>query len=123
MVQALWTPPGTVQEATVILGRVNPDLDIKDMAFQYKFTFTYKGRVKRITVATTDTTSRAEIEDKAAECAERWIAEMEDDPKYEKRVPTAEEKRDIGKALNEKHLWNERVRDSSTGKTVFKVAK
>ena len=120
MVQELWTPPGTVQQETVMLRRVNPDLGVPDMAFSYNFTFTYKGRVKKITVAASDADSRAEIEDRAAQAAEEWRAEMDQNPKYDKRVPTAEEKRQIGKALNEKHLWNEKMRVSSSGKTVFR---
>jgi hypothetical protein len=119
MVQELWTPPGTVQEETIQIGRVNPDVT-RDMAFVYNFTFKYKGKVKRLQVCTDDGTSRAEIEDKAAEAAERWRREL--DGKDWKRPPTEAEKKDIGKLLNEFHLRNEKVRASSTGKIYFKGA-
>lgn len=125
MVQDLWTPPGTVQEETAHLGRVNPDLsheaDSKEVALGYTFTFTYKGKVKKLQVIAGEGDSRAEIEDKAAEVAERWKQQL--DQQEHKREPTADEKKDIGAALNDIRVRMEKRRESSTGTLVFKGLK
>lgn len=120
MVQQLWTPPGTVQEETIRLGRVNPDVT-RDSVFVYNFTFVYKGKMKRITVVSDDGTGRAEVEDKAAEAGERWRREM--DGKDSKPPPNAAQKAEIGEILNDIHLRNQKMRESSTGRLHFKGTK
>jgi len=114
----LWTPPGSVQTETLRMGRVNPDVTTESV-FQYTFTFTYKGWVKKLTVESTDADGRAEVEDLVAEAVERWKADMDDDPRYDKRLPNAEEKKQIGKALNERYLWKQKIKESSNGRTIY----
>jgi hypothetical protein len=109
----LWMPPGTTQEESVFMGRSNPDLD-NDVAFAHKFTFKYKGKRKTVTVLSQGSDSKAEIEDKAADAADRWKAEL--DQQEHKRAPTQDEIKDIGKALNDIYLHREKRRESSTGK-------
>jgi hypothetical protein len=120
VVQQLWTPPGTVQEETVQIGRVNPDVT-RETAFSYAFTFTYKGKVKRLQVVATDGDRRSEIEDKAAEVAERWVREL--DGRDHKRAPTEDEKKQIGKILNDILLHRKKRAASSTGDIYFKGRK
>jgi hypothetical protein len=109
VVQDLWTPPGTVQRETAQLRRVNPDIT-RDMAFAYNFTFVYKGKTKHFQVVASDNDSRAEIEDMAAECAERWKREL--DGKEWKRPPNEDEKKQIGKILNDINVRNQKRAES-----------
>lgn len=116
MVQELWVPEGVIQEETIQVGRVNPDVT-RDMAFVYTFTFKYKGKVKRLQVLASDGVSRAEIEDEAAMAAEKWKLEL--DGVEHKPAPTVEQKQEIGKILNDINIAGRKRAASSTGKVHF----
>jgi hypothetical protein len=83
----------------------------------YKFTFKYKGRVKNIEVWGHMTDSLSEIEERAAEEAEMWMKDMDEMEK--KRAPTEDEKKEIGKAMNEFYLNAKKRRESSSGRLYF----
>jgi hypothetical protein len=109
----LWMPAGTTQEERIFMGRSNPDIN-NDVAFVNKFTFKYKGKRKTIWVQSQGSDSKAEIEDKAAEAADRWKAEL--DQQEHKRAPTKEEVKEIGKIINDINKSRYRRSESSTGK-------
>jgi hypothetical protein len=83
----------------------------------YKFAFNYKGRVKKIEVWAAHDDTLSEIEERAAEEAELWMADL-DEREY-KRPPTEEERAQIGKSMNEFLLATKRRRQSSHGRLYF----
>lgn len=89
----------------------------KQAARGYKFTFRYKGREKRIEVWAHHEDSLSEIEERAAEEAELWMKDLDD--QEHKRAPTDYEKKQIGKALNEFYLNAKKRRESSHGRLYF----
>jgi hypothetical protein len=113
----LWTPNGVSHNGTHPLVTQPRVTDIPQ-AKNYKFTFQYKGKKKQFLVlAHTDATD-SEIEDRAGEVAHHWMEELNQEE--HKRAPTEQEKKDIGKALNEFYLAAKRRRESSTGRIHFK---
>jgi hypothetical protein len=120
MVQQLWTPPGVVQRESRRVGRVNPDVT-RDSVFAYKFTFTYKGKIKIIELVTDDDTSRAEMEDMAAESAERWKVEL--DGKEHKKIPSQKEKKEIAGMLEDIRQRRAKMSESANNKTLFQGTK
>jgi hypothetical protein len=70
----------------------------------------------RVQVLADKDTSQAEVEDMMGNAAERFMQEVRD--KYDKRPPTAEERKEIGKALNDLRKYAQR-RIASTSKKIY----
>jgi hypothetical protein len=86
-------------------------------AVTYKFTFKYKGKEHHVWVAAHSDVTRAEIEDRAGEAARTW-RESIDQQEY-KRPPTAEERKQIGKTMNEFYLHARKRRGSSNNRIYY----
>jgi|TARA_R100000049_G_C1872315_1_gene31631 hypothetical protein len=111
----LWTPDNMVHN------------DVQDIAVHhqnetataviYKFEFHYKERTHMVQVVAHSDVTRSEIEDRAGEAAENWMKQIDEEDR--KRPPTEDEKKQIGKALNEFYLHAKKRRESSSGRLYF----
>jgi len=89
----------------------------RQTAVIYKFMFRYKGKPHQVQVVAHSDVTRSEIEDRAAEAAENWMLSI--DEKEHKRPPTEDERKQIGKAMNEFLQHAKKRRESSTGRLYF----
>ena len=110
----LWTPEGMAHTD------VN-DIEVRrhnerQTAVIYKFMFKYKGKQHEVQVVAHSDVTRAEIEDRAGQAAENWMRSI--DEKEHKRPPTAEERIQIGKAMNE-FLLQARKRGESSNNRLY----
>ena len=112
----LWMPPGTAQEESVFMGRSNPDLD-NDVAFAHKFTFKYKGKQKEVWITADADATHSEIEDLAGKEVETWIDSLNQEEHLP--APTAQQKKEIGKVLNEIRTHGIKRRLSSNNRIYF----
>ncbi len=112
----LWTPNGVSHNGTteVILKMMRTD---RPQAHSYKFTFRYKGKEKQILVVTHTDVTASEIEDRAGQAARAWMEEL--DQEEHKRAPNADEKKQIGKALNEFLTHAKKRGESSNGRLYY----
>jgi uncharacterized protein YoxC len=76
-----------------------------------------KEHATRIIVLADRDTSKAHIAEMMGKAAESFKDQVRE--KYNKRPPTAQERKDIGKALNEVRSHMRRRNDSTTGKIYF----
>ena len=115
MTMGLWTPPGVVEEETIDLRTLEGQPG--NMARVTKFSFRYKHKLIKIHVAHDEGASAAEIEDKAAAAYERRMEIMQESDL--KRAPTAEEKKQIGKQMNDIRTQMLKRRESSNNRTWY----
>jgi hypothetical protein len=119
MTTELWTPAGTVHVGAAPVGR-NVETGGKIVAHRFtlkakdKFGVEHKTKVQ---ILADDTTSKAHLEEMMGNCAEKFMQEVRE--KYDKRPPTPEEHKEIGRALNEFNKHMKLRRESTTGKIYF----
>jgi hypothetical protein len=119
MTTELWTPAGTVHVGAAPVGR-NVETGGKIVA--HRFMLTAKDKFgkehkTRVQILADDTTSKAHLEEMMGNCAEKFMQEVRE--KYDKRPPTPEEHKEIGRALNEFNKHMKLRRESTTGKIYF----
>ena len=118
MIQELWTPTGTVQLGVVPVGR-NVETGSRIVTHQLRVEAKDRfGKVHKqlIRVLADDETSQSEIEDMMGYATENFVAEVRE--KYTKRPPTEDERKQIGKALNE-YLKHRTKRRASTSNSIY----
>ena len=118
MATDLWTPTGTALVGVVPVGHnVETGSPIVAHTIMLKATDKFgKEHKMRVQVLADKDTSQAEVEDMMGNAAERFVQEVRD--KYNKRPPTEEERKEIGKALNELRQYANR-RIASTSKKIY----
>ena len=114
----LWTPAGTAYKGAAPVGYNAETGDaIVAHTIMLKATDKFgKEHKMRVQVLADKDTSQAEVEDMMGNAAERFMQEVRD--KYDKRPPTAEERKEIGKSLNELRKYAQR-RIASTSKKIY----
>ena len=112
----LWTPQDVSVGGLVVLGH-NVETARKVIMHKFHFKDKQTGRETMVPVLADLDTSQAQIEDMAAQAFENWITEVRSGER--KRAPTPEEKKDIGKALDDfrKHLIKRK--QSTSGRIYF----
>lgn len=118
MVTDLWTPPGTAPTGVVPVGtnvETGSPIVAHTILLKAKDRFGKEHKM-RVQVLADKDTSQAEIEDMMGNAAERFVQEVRE--KYDKRPPTNDERKEIGKALNELRRYAHR-RISSTSKKIY----
>ena len=119
MTQELWTPTGALYTGMTPAGR-NSETGGEIVAHRFmlkakdKFGVEHKTRVQ---ILADETTSQAYLEEMMGNCAERFMQEVRE--KYDKRPPTLEERKEIGRALNEFNVSMKRRRASTAKKIYF----
>jgi hypothetical protein len=120
MIQELWTPTGTVHLGAAPVGR-NGETGSRIVSHQLRVESKDRfGKVHKqlIRVLADDETSQSEIEDMMGHATESFVAEVRE--KYTKRPPTEDERKQIGKALNEYLKHRTKRRASTSNRVHFK---
>ena len=118
--QELWTPTGGAYNGIVPVGR-NAETGSRIVTHQLRVEAKDRfGKVHKqiIRVLADDETSPAEREDMRGHAAESFVAEVRE--KYTKRPPTADERKQIGKALNDFLKHRTKRRASSSNRIYFR---
>ena len=118
MTQDLWTPAGTVPLGAAPVGNnAETGSPIVAHTIMLKATDKFgKEHKMRVQVLADKDTSQAEVEDMMGNAAERFVQEVRD--KYNKRPPTSEERKEIGKALNDLRQYAQ-SRIASTSRKIY----
>ena len=118
MATDLWTPTGTALVGVVPVGNnaeTGSPIVAHTIMLKAKDKFGKEHKM-RVQVLADKDTSQAQVEDMMGNAAERFVQEVGE--KYNKRPPTAEERKEIGKALNELRQYANR-RIASTSKKIY----
>ena len=118
MVTDLWTPAGTVPLGAAPVGHnseTGSTIVAHTIMLKAKDRFGKEHKM-RVQILADKDTSQSEIEEMMGNAAERFVQEVGE--KYNKRPPTAEERKEIGKALNELRQYANR-RIASTSKKIY----
>ena len=118
MLQDLWTPTGTALVGVAPVGNnaeTGSPIVAHTIMLKAKDKFGKEHKM-RVQVLADKDTSQAQVEEMMGNAAENFVQEVRE--KYDKRPPTAEERKEIGKALNEFHNYAKR-RIASTSKKIY----
>jgi hypothetical protein len=119
MLRDLWTPTGATYNGITPVGR-NAETGSRIVTHQIRVEAKDRfGKVHKqiIRVLADDETSQAEIEEMMGNATENFVAEVR--KKYTKRPPTEDERKQIGRALNEFLKHRTKRRASSSNKLHF----
>jgi len=119
MIQELWTPTGAIYDGvSPVGGDTLPGKAVvsHELRVEAKDRF---GKVHKqiIRVLANADTSQSEIEDMMGHAAENFVRDVNE--KYNKRPATDDERKQIGRALNEFLSHRTKRRASSSGKIYF----
>ena len=123
MINELWTPQGSAPSGVAPVG-YNGETGKK--IFKYSVLLKAKDKFgiehkQRVDVLADESDSQAHVEDMMAQAAETFLEEVK--TKYQKRAPTQEERKDIGRALKEFRRYALRRRESTNSKIYYKMRK
>ena len=119
MSTGLWTPAGGT-----LLG-VSPagwNVETGGQIYDYRFMLKAKDKFGTphatvVHIVSDEAMSRAQLEEMMGNATESWLKEVHE--KHDKRPPTVEERKEIGRALNEFNRHLRRRKASTTGKIYF----
>ena len=118
MVTDLWTPAGVAPVGVTPVGHnaeTGSPIVAHTIMLKAKDRFGKEHKM-RVQVLADKDTSQAQVEDMMGNAAERFVQEVRD--KYNKRPPTAEERKEIGKSLNDLRQYAQR-RIASTSRKIY----
>ena len=118
MIKDLWTPAGAAPVGVVPVGHngeTGSPIVAHTIMLKAKDRFGKEHKM-RVQVLADKDTSQAEVEDMMGNAAERFVQEVRE--KYDKRPPTVEERKEIGKSLNDLRQYAQR-RIASTSKKIY----
>ena len=113
----LWIPAGAAYTGAAPVGSNTESRIVShELKVEAKDRF---GKVHKqiIRVLADSDTSQAEVEDMMGHATENFVKEVRE--KYDKRPATNEERKQIGKALNDFLKYRTKRRESTTGKLYF----
>ena len=116
----LWVPEGVTHSATHVVGR-NAETGESIYEYTFKVHDEVTGRSHKFQVLADDTTSAAHIEEMVGNAMESWLVEVR--RKHSKPAPTPEQRKEIGKILNEIKNYAGRRSDSSNNKLYYSGTK
>ena len=117
MTTELWTPRGSTLLGTADVGYNNETGEsIVDHTFRFHDKET--GRSINVSVPADSSISKAHIEDMAAQALESWLIEVRATGR--KRKPTPDQRKEIGRALEEFRKYAKRRRGSTNGLIYYK---
>tara|TARA_R110002033_G_scaffold4372_1_gene21474 strand:+ start:76 stop:429 length:354 start_codon:yes stop_codon:yes gene_type:complete len=117
MLRDLWTPAGATYNGIAPVGiNIGNEVVSHELRVEAKDRF---GKVHKqiIRVLADSDTSQSEVEDMMGHATESFIKEV--DVKYNKRPATNDERKQIGKALNEFLKYRTKRRESTSGKIYY----
>ena len=118
MINELWTPQGSVPLGAAPVGH---NAETGNGIVKYSVLLKAKDKFgvehkQRIDILADEADSQAHVEDMMAQAAETFLEEVK--TKHQKRAPTQEERKEIGKALNDFRSYALRRRES-TNRTIY----
>ena len=116
MTTDLWTPQGVVKLNATPSGH-NADTGESIVAHTFRLEDKETGRKTILKILADDTTSEAHLEDMTAQAAENWFTQVR--AEGEKRKPTVEQRKEIGKIINEIRTKLKKRRQSSNNKILY----
>ncbi|MCK5642790.1 MAG: hypothetical protein KAJ19_18420 [Gammaproteobacteria bacterium] len=123
MINELWTPQGSVPLGAAPVGH---NAETGNGIVKYSVLLKAKDKFgvehkQRIDILADEADSQAHVEDMMAQAAETFLEEVK--TKHQKRAPTQEERKEIGKALNDFRSYALRRRESTNKKIYYQVRK
>ena len=116
MISELWTPPGVTDHSVSSVGyNAETGGGIQQHVFQVHDPVTDK-RHKFCVLADGDT-SQEHLEDMVANAIDRWLSEVRQ--KDHKPAPTIEQRKEIGKILDEIRIHRLKRKESSNGQIYY----
>jgi len=114
---ALWTPAGATYKGVAPVGsNIGNGVASHELRVQAKDRFG-KTHKQIIRVLADSDTSQAEVEDMMGHATDNFVKEVRE--KYNKRPATSEERKQIGKALNDFLKYRTKRRESTSGKIYY----
>jgi hypothetical protein len=116
MVSELWTPQEVVDHT---VSSVGSNAETGDSVEQHIFWVSdpVTGKKHKFCILTDDETSQAHLEDMGANAIDRWLSEVRQ--KDHKPAPTIEQRKEIGKILDEIRIHRLKRKESSNGQIYY----
>jgi|TARA_R110000824_G_scaffold111906_1_gene260743 hypothetical protein len=113
----LWTPKGVTHKRVTPVGF---NQETGEPIYEYSFIVhdEVTNRKEQFRVLVDDTTSKAHIEEMVANAMERWLIDVR--IRHSKPAPTPEQKKEIGKILNQIRTNRIKRNGSSNNKIYYK---
>ena len=112
MASDLWTPPGVTAHSVSPGGR-NAETGGAIERHVFQVNDPVSGKKNRFLVLTDDETSQAHLEDMVSNAVDSWLREVRQ--KTNKPAPTLEQRKEIGKILDDIRIRRIKRKESSTG--------
>jgi hypothetical protein len=120
MVTELWTPQGITDHSVSPVGyNAETGSQIHQHIFQVHDPVTDKRH--KFCILADDSTAQSHLEDMVSSAVESWLTEVR--AKEHKPAPTPEQRKEIGRILNDIRTHNIKRRESSTGLLHFRGSK
>lgn len=116
MVSELWTPQEVVDHTVSPVGfNAETGDSIEKHVFQVSDSVT--GKKHKFCILADNETSQAHLEDMVANAIDRWLSEVRQ--KDHKPAPTIEQRKEIGKILDEIRIHRLKRKESSNGQIYY----
>tara|TARA_R100000808_G_scaffold23316_1_gene51625 strand:+ start:45 stop:422 length:378 start_codon:yes stop_codon:yes gene_type:complete len=113
----LWTPQGVTQQRVTTVGH---NYETGGFIYEYQFQVydEVTNRKHQFRVLADDETSKAHIEEMVGNAFESWLVDVR--MRHSKPAPTPEQKKEIGKILNQIRTNKIKRKESSNNKIYYK---
>ena len=113
----LWTPPGVTHKRVIPVGY---NYETGGQIFEYQFLVhdEVTNRKQQFRVLVYDQTSKAHIEEMVGNAFDRWLTDVR--MRHNKPAPTPEQKKEIGKILDQIRVNRNKRKESSNNKIYYK---
>ncbi len=123
MVNEIWKPQGAVPFGAAPVGN---NAETGKKIFRYSVILKAKDKfgvehTQPITVVADESDSQAHVEDMMAQAAETFLEDVK--ARHQKRAPTPEERKEIGKAMNDFRNYALRRRESTNRQIYYQMRK
>ena len=112
----LWTPPGVTHQRVTTVGH---NYETGGLIYEYQFLVhdEVTNRKHQFKVLVDDETSKAHIEEMVGNAFDRWLVDVR--MRHNKPAPTPEQRKEIGKILNQIRVNRDKRRESSNNKIYY----
>ena len=113
----LWTPPGVTHSRVVPVGH---NYETGGLIYEYRFRVhdEVTDRKHEFRVLVDEETSKAHIEEMVGNAFESWLIDVR--MRHSKPATTVEQRKEIGKILDQIRINNNKRKESSNGKIYYK---
>jgi hypothetical protein len=112
----LWTPPGVTHTSVTPVGR-NAETGKPVYKYSFQVYDEETGRRHEFQVLVDDTTTKAHIEEMVGNAMESWLVDVR--IRHAKPPPTKEQRKEIGKVLDQIRIHSLKRKESSNGKIYY----